>query len=155
MWEAEAPGEFCRYNYDFIDALGTSLFIFIYIYIYISGGLQHHVQPCHSWCLDGFVTGPFFCMFPWQGRVLGPQPMHSACQHRRRCGLDENGCRLVNGEAAQMDMAWRLLDLIEVGGDPYFLGWFQIQALLIFNFSSVFCEFWGRIPTNQIVNRCE
>ena len=34
MWEAEAPGEFCRYNYDFIDALHGDQFIYIYMYIY-------------------------------------------------------------------------------------------------------------------------
>ena len=73
MWEAEAPGEFCRYNYDFIDALHGDQFIYWFIYIYISGGLQHHVKPCHSWCLDGLVAcshdrgafwAPNLCMAP-------------------------------------------------------------------------------------------
>lgn len=117
--------------------------------------MQHHVKLCHSWCLDGLVTGPFFACSHDRGAFWAP----NLCMAPVSTVDDADWMRMAAvwwmGRRTQMDMAWRLLDLIEVGGDPDFLGWFHIQALLMFNFSSVFCGFWGRIPTNQIVNRCE
>jgi hypothetical protein len=71
--------------------------------------------------------------------------MHGACQHRRRCGLDENGCRLVNGEAAQMDMAWRLLDLkpsklVEI---HIFWGDFKFKHCSFSTFQAYFVDLGG------------
>ena len=70
--------------------------------------------------------------FPITGAPRAPN-LRMVPQHRRRCGLDENGCRLVNGEAAQMEMAWRLLDLKPskwVESHIFWGWWFQIQASL-------------------------
>ena len=57
-------------------------------------------------------------------------------QHRRRCGLDENGCRLVNGEAAQSGDGTEIagLETIQVGGDPYVLvGDFKFKHCSLFS----------------------
>ena len=101
-------------------------------------------RPCHlSIFLHVPMTGARFGPPTYAWRLSAPSTMRTGWEWlpfgEWGGGTDGHGMEIAGLEA------------IQVGGDPHFLGWFQIQALLIFNFSSVFCGFLGRIFDSPLV----
>ena len=100
---------------------------------YISAGLQHHVNPCHFWWLDG----------PWQGR---PVPPTSAWRHSTVDDADSMRMDVVwwMGRQHNLEMARRLLDLKPSKLVEIHMFWLVISNSSIAHyFQPYFGDSWG------------